>query len=67
MKVSRQEYIDALKLIYLAANASDSDDPSEWMQGNECSVHCSAIESIVNDMKLDENWWEHNNEGKLLL
>jgi hypothetical protein len=58
MKVSRQEYIDAMKLIYLAANESDSYNPSEWMHGNECALHCIAIESIVKDMKLDENWWE---------
>ena len=58
MEVSKQEYISAMRLIYLAANASDSDEPSKWMKGNECDNHCRAIESIVRDMGPSENWYE---------
>lgn len=65
MPMSKTEYVNHLRAIYYAANMSDAGDDfdgnplkPEWMKGDECAVHCQAIERIVRDMGLGENWLE---------
>jgi hypothetical protein len=59
--ISKHDYIDALRTLYLAANLSDaarSEGRPSWMDGDECGVHCSHYDAIVRHMKLDEGWLE---------
>jgi len=56
--ISKIDYVKKLAAIYYAANLSDSDseDRPVWMHGDECSIHCQAIDRIVEDMGLSEIW-----------
>ena len=56
--MTRNEYIDHLRAIYLAANNSDNENKPEWMKGDEAHVHCCALDKIVHDLDLTENWIE---------
>jgi|21_taG_2_1085346.scaffolds.fasta_scaffold04838_5 hypothetical protein len=56
--ISKIDYVKKLAAVYYAANLSDSDseDRPDWMHGDECTVHCRAIDRIVEDMGLSEIW-----------
>jgi|ETNvirenome_2_30_1030614.scaffolds.fasta_scaffold00143_46 hypothetical protein len=56
--ISKIDYVKKLAAIYYAANLSDSDseDRPAWMHGDECHIHCQAIDYIVRDMGLSEIW-----------
>jgi hypothetical protein len=60
--MTKIEYVKLLAKVYYAANMSDATDVDgtsiapDWMKGDECSVHCRAIDKIVCDMGLSEIW-----------
>jgi hypothetical protein len=57
----RTEYIRCLQRLYKAANNSDNENKPTWMRGDECAVHCNALEKILEDMGVpgnDPDWLE---------
>lgn len=58
--MKRQEYINLLRQLYLAANSSDTEDKPEWMKGDECATHCQQYDKIVREMNLHDNWLEQD-------
>ena len=56
--MTKQEYVRKLAELYYIANLSDSDSPQrpDWLRGDECSIHCQALDSIVRDMGLSDIW-----------
>lgn len=58
--MTRIEYINALRALYIAANNSDNEDglKPDWMKGDECATHCRPLDAIVREMGLGPNWLE---------
>ena len=71
--MTRNKYISHLRAMYLAANASSTEDDGEglgryrepWMHGDECAVHCQAFDKIAIDMCLHDNWLEEGYDEEL--